>query len=104
MVIEVFGTGMMLFMFACLSGIIAAVVAWPLHAFIVVVRRGRPERMCVPVLLPNGLTKEDVAVGTEVLLLEEKYEIIQQPSPKPFRAGNNGLRHSVCPEPDARSA
>ena len=41
--------------------------------------RKKPEKICVPVLLPNGLTKEDVPVGTEVLLLEENYEIIQPP-------------------------
>jgi hypothetical protein len=38
---EVFGVGMILLMFACLSGIVAAVIAWPLHALILVVWRGR---------------------------------------------------------------
>ena len=38
---EVFGIGMMLLMFACLSGIVAAVVAWPLHALIVVIQQGK---------------------------------------------------------------
>ena len=38
---EVFGVGMMLLMFACLSGIVATVVAWPLHALIVIIRQGK---------------------------------------------------------------
>ena len=38
--------------------------------------RKRPEKICVPVLLPKNLTKENIPVGTEVLLLEKKYETI----------------------------
>jgi hypothetical protein len=38
--------------------------------------RKKPEKICVPILLPQDITKEDVPVGTEVLLLEEKYETI----------------------------
>jgi hypothetical protein len=38
--------------------------------------RKRPEKICVPILLPKDITKEDVPVGTEVLLLEEKFETI----------------------------
>ena len=38
--------------------------------------RKRPEKICIPVLLPMDITKHDVPVGTEVLLLEEKYEPI----------------------------
>jgi len=38
--------------------------------------RKMPEKITVPVLLPNDLTKDDVPIGTEVLLLEEKYETI----------------------------
>jgi hypothetical protein len=38
--------------------------------------RKMPEKLTVPVLLPKDLTKDDVPVGTEVLLLEEKYETI----------------------------
>lgn len=32
--------------------------------------RKRPERICIPVLLPKDITKEDVPVGTAVLLIE----------------------------------
>jgi hypothetical protein len=35
-----------------------------------------PEKLTVPVLLPKDLSKDDVPVGTDVLLLEEKYETI----------------------------
>ena len=38
---EVFGVGVMLLMFACFSSIFAAVIGWPLHAMIVVVRGGK---------------------------------------------------------------
>jgi hypothetical protein len=38
--------------------------------------RQRPEKICIPVLLPKDITKEDVPVGTEVLLIEEQYETI----------------------------
>jgi hypothetical protein len=33
--------------------------------------RQRPEKICIPVLLPKNITKDDVPVGTEVLLLEK---------------------------------
>ena len=33
-----------------------------------------PEKVTYPVLLPEDITKDDVPVGTEVLLLEERYE------------------------------
>jgi hypothetical protein len=36
---EMFGVGVTLLLFACISGILAAVVAWPLQALIVVFRR-----------------------------------------------------------------
>lgn len=38
---EVIGVGVTLLMFACLSSIVAAVIGWPLHALIVVMRHGR---------------------------------------------------------------
>lgn len=38
--------------------------------------RKMPEKICIPVLLPEDITNEDVPVGTEVLLLEEKHEPI----------------------------
>src|SRR5438045_1084877 len=38
--------------------------------------RNRPEKICIPVLLPKNITKEDVPIGTEVLLIEEKFETI----------------------------
>jgi len=38
--------------------------------------RPRPEKICIPVLLPKEISKEDVPVGTEVLLIDEKYETI----------------------------
>ena len=38
--------------------------------------RPRPEKICIPVLLPKDISKEDVPVGTEVLLIDEKYETI----------------------------
>jgi len=38
--------------------------------------RKMPEKICIPVLLPKDITKEDVPVGTEVLLQEQKYETI----------------------------
>ena len=31
----------------------------------------------LPVLLPDNITKDDVPVGTEVLLLEDKYETVR---------------------------
>lgn len=36
-----------------------------------------PEKITFPILLPEDLTKEDIPVGTEVLLLEDKYETVQ---------------------------
>ena len=33
--------------------------------------RKMPEKITVPVLLPNDITKDDVPVGTEVVLLDE---------------------------------
>jgi len=36
-----------------------------------------PEKITFPVLLPETITKDDVPVGTEVLLLEEKYETVR---------------------------
>jgi hypothetical protein len=41
--------------------------------------RKRPEKIAAPVLLPHDITKDDVPVGTEVLLLEETYETIKRP-------------------------
>ncbi len=38
--------------------------------------RQRTEKICIPVLLPKGIAKEDVPVGPEVLLIEEHYETI----------------------------
>ena len=32
--------------------------------------RNKPEKICIPILLPKDITKEDVPVGTEVLLIE----------------------------------
>jgi hypothetical protein len=40
--------------------------------------RRKPEKIAAPILLPQELTKDDVPLGTEVLLLEEKYEIIKK--------------------------
>jgi hypothetical protein len=37
----------------------------------------KPEKVTYPVLLPENITKDDVPVGTEVLLLEEKYETVR---------------------------
>src|SRR5260221_28473 len=39
--------------------------------------RKKPEKICIPISLPNDIAKEDVPVGTEVLLLEEKFEIVK---------------------------
>lgn len=36
-----------------------------------------PEKITFPVLLPENITKDEVPVGTEVFLLEEKYETVQ---------------------------
>jgi hypothetical protein len=36
-----------------------------------------PEKITFPVLLPDNITKDDVPVGTEVLLLEDKYETVR---------------------------
>ena len=41
--------------------------------------RTRPAKIAAPILLPHDLTKDDVPVGTEVLLLEEIYETIKRP-------------------------
>jgi len=38
--------------------------------------RKRPEKITVPVLLPNDISKEQVPAGTEVFLLDEKFETI----------------------------
>jgi len=35
-----------------------------------------PEKIAFAVLLPHDITKEDVPVGTEVLLIEERYETV----------------------------
>lgn len=32
----------------------------------------RPEKICLPILLPDGITKDDVPIGTEVILLEDE--------------------------------
>ncbi len=37
-----------------------------------------PEKITIPVMLPKDLTKDDVPVGTQVLLVEEKYETYTQ--------------------------
>ena len=37
----------------------------------------KPEKVFYPILLPEDITKDDVPVGTEVLLLEEKYETVR---------------------------
>jgi hypothetical protein len=42
--------------------------------------RKRPEKICIPVLLPSDVTKNDVPIGTEVFLLEETYDVFKQPS------------------------
>ena len=36
-----------------------------------------PEKIAFPVLLPEAITKDDIPVGTEVLLLEQRYETVQ---------------------------
>lgn len=36
-----------------------------------------PEKITFPLLLPENITKDDVQVGTEVFLLEEKYEMVK---------------------------
>jgi hypothetical protein len=36
-----------------------------------------PEKITFPFLLPETITKDDIPVGTEVLLLEERYETVQ---------------------------
>ena len=39
--------------------------------------RKRPERICLPILLPSDIAKSDVPVGTEVILLEDIYELVK---------------------------
>ena len=39
----------------------------------------RPEKICVPILLPDGIAKDDVPIGTEVILLEDEHEIVKTP-------------------------
>ena len=41
--------------------------------------RKRPEKICVPILLPDDIAKIDVPIGTEVILLEDELEIIKKP-------------------------
>ncbi|EEF59008.1 hypothetical protein [Pedosphaera parvula] len=41
--------------------------------------RKRPQKFAAPVLLPHDIMKDDVPVGTEVLLLEETYKTVKQP-------------------------
>jgi hypothetical protein len=36
----------------------------------------KPEKITFPILLPKDITKEQIPVGTEVLLLEEAYETV----------------------------
>ena len=38
---EVFGVGVMLFMFGCISSVTAAAIGWPVQALIVVISRGK---------------------------------------------------------------
>ena len=38
----------------------------------------KPDRTTFPVLLPEEITKDDVPVGTQVLLLEERYDTVQR--------------------------
>jgi len=40
--------------------------------------RKKPEKIAAPILLPRDISKDDVPVGTEVLLVEEKYETIEK--------------------------
>jgi hypothetical protein len=38
-----------------------------------------PEKITAPICLPRDITKDDVPVGTDVLLLEESYDTITKP-------------------------
>ena len=40
--------------------------------------RNLPEKITAPILLPHDFSKDDVPVGTEVFLVEEKYEVIEK--------------------------
>lgn len=39
--------------------------------------RKMPEKICIPISLPRDIAKADVPVGTEVVLLEDIYEIVK---------------------------
>jgi len=41
-----------------------------------------PEKITFPILLSEEITKEDIPLGTEVLLLEENYETVPRGKPK----------------------
>ena len=40
--------------------------------------RKRPATFTAPIILPNDITKDDVPVGTEVLLIEENYQTFKK--------------------------
>lgn len=42
--------------------------------------RKRPEKIYVPILLPDDISKNDVPIGTEVILLDDKVEIVKTPN------------------------
>lgn len=39
--------------------------------------RVRPEKVCLPIMLPEDLTKTDAPIGTEVFLIEENYAVMK---------------------------
>jgi hypothetical protein len=45
-----------------------------IRAIEMVTYRKRPEKMCLPILLPDGIGKDDVPIGTEVILFEDEIE------------------------------
>ena len=41
--------------------------------------RQQPEIICLPILLPDGISKDDVPIGTEVILIEDAPELAKSP-------------------------
>ncbi len=48
-----------------------------IRAIEMITYRKRPKKICLPIELPDGIAKDDVPIGTEVILLEDECESIK---------------------------
>lgn len=55
------------------------VIDTSVRAIEMILYRNRPEKICIPISLPDGITKNDVPIGTEVILLGDEDEIVTTP-------------------------